>query len=166
MNTLGLKDAELDDYLDYLEHIKDTEIYLSSKDEESKISSIYKALNELAMQDRTKAVKAKIGYVSSDVFMPLSRNDLPPLTSTEPDLTKVSLFTVLELSHGNHQQIASGPRITSSFQRSFPWLHHTKTKQLSFKESLVLKNQTWRCTSMLSAKRHCSPQTKEAFNRR
>jgi tetrahydromethanopterin S-methyltransferase subunit H len=68
VNTLELEDAGLDDYLDYLEHIKDTEIYISSKEEESKISSIYKALNELAIQDRTKAVKAKIGYVSSDVF--------------------------------------------------------------------------------------------------
>jgi hypothetical protein len=68
VNTLRLKDAVLDDYLDYLEHIKDTEIYISSKEEESKISSIYKALNELAVQDRTKAVKTKVRYVSSDIF--------------------------------------------------------------------------------------------------
>jgi hypothetical protein len=68
VNTLELKDAGLDDYLDYLKHIKDTKIYLGSKEEESKISLIYKALNELAVQDRTKAAKAKIGYVSFDVF--------------------------------------------------------------------------------------------------
>jgi hypothetical protein len=71
VNTLGLKDPDLDDYLDYLNYIKNTEIYLSSKEEESKISLIYKALNELAMQDRTKAAKAKIGYVSFDVLCPL-----------------------------------------------------------------------------------------------
>jgi hypothetical protein len=166
VNTLELKDASLDDYLDYLEHIKDTEIYISSKEEESKISSIYKALNELAVKDRTNAVNTKIGYVSSDVFYVLSRNDSPRLTSTEPDLTKMSLFTVLELSHGNHQKIASGLRITFNFRRSSPWLHHTKTKLHSFKESSALKSQTWRCTSMLSAKRHCSPQTNKAFIRR
>jgi hypothetical protein len=57
VNTLGLKDAGLDDYLDYLEHIKDSE------GERSKISLIYEALNELAVQDRTEAAKAKIGYV-------------------------------------------------------------------------------------------------------
>jgi hypothetical protein len=63
VNTLGLKDAGLDDYLDYLEHIKDSEISSNSKDEKSKISLIYGALNELAVKDRTKAAKAKIGYV-------------------------------------------------------------------------------------------------------
>jgi hypothetical protein len=57
VNTLGLKDAGLDDYLDYLEHIQDSE------EERSKISLIYEALNELAVQDRTEAAKAKIGYV-------------------------------------------------------------------------------------------------------
>jgi hypothetical protein len=69
VNTLRLKDADLVDYLDYLEHIKNTEIYLSSKEEESKISLIYKALNELAVQDRTKAAKAKIGYVFFWIFL-------------------------------------------------------------------------------------------------
>ena len=166
VNTLELKDAGLDDYLDYLEHIKYSEIYLSSKEEESKISLIYKALNELAVQDRTKAAEAEIGYVSFDVFYVPFSQPSAPLTSTETDLKSMSLFTVLELRPGNHQQIASGLRTTSSFRRSFPWLHHTKTKQLSFKESSESKSRTWRCTSMLSAKRHYSPQTSKAFNRR
>ena len=63
VNTLGLKDAGLDDYLDYLEHIKDSEICRNSEEERSKISLIYEALNELAVQDRTRAAKAKIRYV-------------------------------------------------------------------------------------------------------
>ena len=68
VNTLKLKDAGLDDYLEYLESIKLTEIYLTSKEEESIIPLIYTALNELAVQDRSKAAKAKVRYVSVNVF--------------------------------------------------------------------------------------------------
>jgi hypothetical protein len=63
VNKLGLKDATLTDFLNYLEHIKDSEDYLTSEAEKAKISLIYRHLNELAQEGAVREAKEEIRYV-------------------------------------------------------------------------------------------------------
>lgn len=60
VNALNLKDATSTDFLDYLEHIKIPQNYLTKEGERAKIPLIYGQLNKMAQEGAIMVVKNQI----------------------------------------------------------------------------------------------------------
>ena len=134
VTALGLMDGTTTNYLDYLQHIRDSKDYLNNQKEEAKIPLIYGQLNILAGGDTKTTVKEEIWYVCfSAVFHSFC---LLLTILVLGSMTKI-LFTYPKLEHGTHIHPVFGQRNTFNSRKKCLLRRHTVSKSPSSAKFLV-----------------------------